>query len=363
MRIVPILTAILVSAAIYLFIMERQALLAFAGADGTKTEPETAISAVAEKPPVSVVALKSRERSVKSGIVLRGRTEAFRYVDVKSEVTGQVISQPLRKGTLIEKGELLCALDAGTKAAALAEAKARLAEADANNKVSASLVQKGFASETTAIARIAALEAAQASVIRAEKEISRLRIMAPFSGLLETDAAEFGSLLQPGVLCATVIALDPIKLVGFATEQQISQLTIGTRAGARLVSGREIVGKLTFLSRRADPQTRTFRVEVTVPNPDLSTRDGSTADILIALQGQVGHLLPQSSLTLDNAGRLGVRIVKKNIADFIPVAIIRDTAEGVWVSGLPTEVDVIVVGQEFVTSGRKVVVTYRKDAS
>lgn len=363
MRIVPFLTAVLVCCAIYLVIMERAMLMSYAGVTPAEAQEAEESETIADKPAVSVLVLKSVSQPVTRGINLRGQTEAFRLVDVKSEATGQVISQPLRKGTLVEEGELLCKLDSGTLEANLAEAEARLAEARANNKVSATLVEKGYASENTAISRIAALQAAQAGVERAEKQIEQLEIVAPFSGLLESDAAEFGAFLQPGSACARILALDPIKLVGHATEQQVSRLAVGGLAGAKLVGGQEVRGNISFISRSADQLTRTFRVEITAPNPLLEIRDGSTAEIFVALSGDNGHLLPQSSLTLDDAGRLGIRAVHDGKAAFYPVTIINDSVDGVWVSGLPDEVDVIVVGQEYVTTGRRVAVTYKEDAS
>ncbi len=363
MRIVPILTAIIVCAATYMLILERDMLMGYAGVAPAEAQEEAEQQSIGDKPPVSVLVVKSAAQGVDRGIVLRGQTEAFRLLDVKSENTGRVISQPLRKGTLVAEGELLCQLDPGTKQASLAEAKARWAEADANHKASASLVQKGYASETTAISRVAALQAAEAAVKRAQKEIEQLQITAPFSGLLESDTAEFGALLQPGAACATLVALDPIKLVGYATEQQVSRISVGGMAGAELIGGEDVRGKLTFISRSADQLTRTFRVEITVPNPLLKIRDGSTAEIYVALDGEKGHLLPQSSLTLDDAGRLGIRAVDDGKAVFHPVSIINDSIDGVWVTGLPELVEVIVVGQEFVTSGRRVTVTYKDDAS
>ncbi|MEM6619970.1 MAG: efflux RND transporter periplasmic adaptor subunit [Pseudomonadota bacterium] len=361
MRVMPLLTAALVCGFVYMLVLERDTLLALAGAaqaEETAETPETE-----EKAAVAVVALKSEAQPVTRGIVLRGRTEAFRLVDAKAETQGLVVSTPLRKGSMVEEGELLCKLDPGTKEASLAEARARLAEAEANNKVSATLVERGFAAETTAISRIAALEAAQAQVKRAEKEMELLEIQAPFSGLLESDTAEFGALLQPGGACARVIQLNPIKLVGFATENQVRRIEVGGLAGARLIGGREIGGRLTFISRSADPLTRTFRVEITVPNDDLSIRDNSTAEIFVALSGEKGHLLPQSALTLDDAGRLGVRTVEEGRARFMPVDIVNEDQNGVWVAGLPELADVIVVGQEFVTDGRRVTVRYRENAS
>ncbi|MEO1919957.1 MAG: efflux RND transporter periplasmic adaptor subunit, partial [Paracoccaceae bacterium] len=172
--------------------------------------------------------------------------------------------------------------------------------------------------------------------------------------LLETDSAEIGSLMQPGGLCATIIDLNTIKLVGFATELDINKLELGALAGADLVSGKRAVGTVTFLSRSSDPVTRTFRVEVTVDNSDLLIRDGETAKIGIALTGGKGHLLPQHVLTLDPNGTLGVRIADNGIARFAPVTILRDGADGMWLAGLPETVDVITVGLEYTIDGAQI---------
>ncbi|MEM9972071.1 MAG: efflux RND transporter periplasmic adaptor subunit, partial [Pseudomonadota bacterium] len=102
------------------------------------------------------------------------------------------------------------------------------------------------------------------------------------------------------------------------------------------------------------------RVDIEVDNSDLSIRDGQTAEIGIQADGEVAHLLPQSALTLDNDGRLGVRLVEDNAAAFAPVSVLRDTTEGIWVAGLDEQAEVIVVGQEFVTDGVRVDVTFRE---
>jgi multidrug efflux system membrane fusion protein len=107
--------------------------------------------------------------------------------------------------------------------------------------------------------------------------------------------------------------------------------------------------------------TRTFEVEITVPNPDLAIRDGQTAAILVSADGARAHRLSQSALTLNNDGKLGVRIVGDgNIVAFMPIELVRDDIDGIWVSGLPDTVDVIVVGQDFVTAGVEVRPTFRE---
>ena len=353
MRLAPLLTAIVVLVSLYLLIMERPMLLALAG-----VAPEEAVETAEDLPPapeerrVSVVVQRVEERELESAVVLRGRTEAARQVEVRSETSGLVVSEPLPRGSTVQAGDVMCELDPGTRRATLTEAEARLAEAEINYTAATRLSEGGFAAQTRVAAADAARRSAEAAVETARTELARLQIRAPFDGLLETDTAERGSLLSPGGLCGTVMRLDPILLVAFAAEAQIDQLESGAVAGARLSNGVEVMGRVTFLARSADPATRTFRVEVTVPNPDQRIRDGMSADLMVAASANRGHLVPGSALTLDDAGQLGLRLIDEDSRTFFaPVRVLRDTVEGFWVSGLPEQADIVVVGHEFVTDG------------
>ena len=412
MRILPILVALIVSAVLALSILARPQMMAMMGMsnDASASVDETSPTADASQEEetdnnrVRVVVRKVKAQQVDSAVILRGETAAARQVDVRAETSAIVASEPRRKGAQVVEGEAMCVLDPGTRGATLEEARARLSEAQSrvpeakarvteaqarldeakiNQNAAARLIEDGFASQTrvaSADAAVAAaeasvtsatsglgaaqsgIEAARAAVAGAEKEIERLTIVAPFDGLLESDTAELGSLLQPGALCATIIQLDPIKIVGFVPETEVNRVTLGANAGARLAAGGEtVVGKVVFLSRSADPQTRTFRVEIDVPNADLHIRDGQTAEIAISSAGVTAHLIPQSALTLNDDGALGVRLVDAQaIVSFSRVEIMRDTKDGVWVTGLPETADIIVTGQEYVTAGVKVAPTWEE---
>lgn len=410
MRIVPIITAVLVSAALYVFVFERDRLSSLTQGDTTPAsvssdtqtdEPTQADASDAGSGIVKVVVQKSQARMIDSAVILRGETQAARSVIVRAETSGQIINDPLRKGHVVTAGDILCQIDPGVRSSALADARARLASAQAripetaarvaeanarldeariNFNAANKLSETGFASETrvasaqagvrSAEAAVAtatsgleatksAIQSAEAAVESAQKELDRVTITAPFGGLLETDTAELGSLMQPGAACATIVQLDPIKVVGFVPETALSRVTIGAPARAKLTGGRMVQGLVTFISRSADPVTRTFRIEIDVANTDQSISDGQTAEIVIAAEGDNAHLLPQSSLTLNDAGTLGVRIVVANTARFVPVTLVRDTIDGVWVTGLPAQADVIVIGQEYVRHGVRVAPTYQ----
>lgn len=423
MRLIPVITAVLVTLVLGALVLERDRLMAFARNEPVTGQPagdaaaagsgdaESAETTEAPAKPgtkpgkatVRVVVVQSHAKTVDSAVVLRGQTKADRQVDIRSETSGNVISEPMRKGTYVSKGDVLCRLDPGTREATLAEArarlneaksrvpesqarrteaKARLEEARVNHNAATKLLEGGYSSETRIKATQAAvrsaeaavasatsgleatqsgIEAAAAAVALAKREIDRLTIEAPFEGLLESDAAELGSLMQPGALCATVIQLDPIKLVGYVPETEVNRVEIGALAGAELASGLQVQGRVVFVSRSADPLTRTFQVEILVENKDLSIREGQTAEILIQAEGAQAHFLPQSALTLNNEGQLGVRTVDlSDTVRFFAVKIVRDQPDGVWLTGLPDVADVIVVGQDFVVEGVVVAPTYRE---
>ncbi len=354
MRLTSVLFALLLAGGVlYWFALRHPAGPAAPAAIGmSDTAPAT--PAVAEELPVPVMVLASQARPTVNVLTLRGRTVAIRNVSVPAETAGLVISQPLRKGATVRAGDVLCRLDPGARPAQLLEAEARLAEARVEAEAATRLSQKGFAAETTRMARQAQLEAAQAAVDLVRLDISRLVITAPFDGVLESDTAEIGSRLGPGDGCAIVIDLSSVKVTGYVSEQEVDQIEVGQTAIARLINGRTIPGELSFISRVSDPETRTYQVEVTLPNEDGRIRDGMTAELQIDLPAEVAHLLPQSALTLDDDGRLGVRLAAGGKARFVPVRILRDVADGAWVAGLPDRADVIVVGQEFVRDGRSI---------
>ncbi len=350
MRLIPILMAIAVVAGLYFWIVPGSG----------EAAPEAGAPAVAQAPaeeetrPIRVVAFESQARPVDRAILLRGRTEARRLVDVRAETGGLVVSEPLRAGAEVEEGQLLCRLDSGAREAQLAQAEAALEQARADADAANQLAERGLTAQNTAKARRAALSAARAALREIEIDTQRLEIRTPFDGVLETDSAEIGSLVRTGDICARVISLDPIKLVGFVPEADVDQLHEGMPAGARLVSGREVQGRIAFVSRSADETTRTFRVEISAPNPDRTIRDGVTAEIMIPLEAREAHLAPQAALTLNDEGVLGVRTVDDGIARFHRAEIMREEPQGVWLAGLPERSAIIYVGQEFVTEGRRV---------
>ena len=186
-------------------------------------------------------------------------------------------------------------------------------------------------------------------------ELNRTEVKAPFSGFIE-QIVKPGNFLERGQVCATIIQLDPITLIAGVPEYDINKVRIGQNVLVELVTGQKIKVKLTFVSKSASPDTRTFIVESQIENSDGKIKDGLTAEISIEIDKVMAHKISPSILLLNDEGKLGIRIVNKNkYAKFIEIIILEDSEEGLWVTGIPEEVEIVIQGQGFVEDGQEVI--------
>lgn len=185
-------------------------------------------------------------------------------------------------------------------------------------------------------------------------ELNRTEVKAPFSGYIE-QIVKPGNFLERGQNCATIIQLNPIIFVAEVPEFSINKIETGQEVSMKLVTGELLKGNLTFVSKSASPSTRTFKVESQIPNKDGEVRDGITAEMTIKTKIVKAHKISPSILLLNDAGMVGVRSIKDNIVKFNEVIILEDSESGLWITGLPETLELIVQGQGFVEDGQKVI--------
>ena len=185
-------------------------------------------------------------------------------------------------------------------------------------------------------------------------ELNRTEVKSPFSGYIES-IVKPGNFLDRGQVCATIIDLDPIKFIAEIPEIRIADVKVGQKVLIELITGEKIEGKLSFVSKSASPQTKTFRVESEINNSKGLIKDGITSTITIKTDPILSHKISPSILDLDDSGNIGVKILNsENIVKFIPIFIVEDLEDGLWISGIPETVDLIVKGHGFVEDGQKI---------
>ncbi len=316
-------------------------------------KPPADLSAMERVPTVRVNQQQAVPRT--SEIILRGRTEAWRKVLVKSETFGRVEEVLAKKGSRVEAGDILVKLVPEDKPARLREAQALLEQRELEYVAAERLSKKGFRAETQFAANKAALESAKAAVRRAETDLANVTIKAPIAGVIAERLAEVGNFAEMGDPMMKILDLDPVLAIGNISERNLARVRVGGEAKVRLITGQTIDGQIRYISPEADPATRTFRVEVEMANPDTSIADGITAEIRLPAERIFAYQISPAILTLADDGNVGVKILGPgNTVEFKQVQIIGDEPEGLWVSGLPEQVVFITVGQDFVTAGQTV---------
>ena len=231
-------------------------------------------------------------------IKLKATSNSERRVAVKAKTTGEVVEIGAREGDFVKKDSLLCKL----------------------------------------------------GIV----ELNRTEVKSPFSGYIES-IVKPGNFLDRGQVCATIIDLDPIKFIAEIPEIRIADVKVGQKVLIELITGEKIEGKLSFVSKSASPQTKTFRVESEIDNTKGLIKDGITSTITIKTDPILSHKISPSILDLDDSGNIGVKILtSENIVKFIPIFIVEDLEDGLWISGIPEKVDLIVKGHGFVEDGQKI---------
>lgn len=325
---------------------------------GSSAAEAEAKKADAEVPaaPLRTVAVVTPPRTEHArAIRISGKTDAEKRVTLATRVMGVIQSLPVKQGERVNRGDLVMRLDAEDKEAAIRMAESvvtqRQAEADAAER----LVKTGNAPKLQADQSRAALATAQAQLENAKAELANYEIYAPYNGLIDRVPVQRGSAILAGTEVATLINLDPLLAIGEVSERDLKYLQLGSAADIQLVDGTMVKGTLRYISRDASSATRTFRIEVAIPNEDKALPAGMTAEITLRGQPTDAVVLPRSVVTLGDAGDIGIRAVDKDDkVVFFPIDIVDDTPTGLVLGGIPADVRVIVAGQDLVTEGAQV---------
>ena len=186
-------------------------------------------------------------------------------------------------------------------------------------------------------------------------DIEKTIIKAPFDGIVSEKMVEETEFISIGTPLFTIIDLDPIKIEGYLSEFDVNKVSVGTKAFIEDSNGIKKNGIISFISPSAEISTRTFEITIEADNKDLSYKSGITTKIIIKGSELRAHKIPPSILTLLDDGTVGVKAVNnENIVIFYPTKTIKDTIDGMWVSGLPEKVKLIVSGQEYISIGETI---------
>ena len=370
----------------------------------TQVSPEQPANAA---PRVSAVAVANAQ--IRQSIRASGISEPKTIFTISAEIGGTITKVPVREGSAVEKGDVLVVMDTGTLPSRIAAAKAEIAAAEAalttaktlaggtyeeeraaamanlevatqRLEIGKKLVAKNFSApvdlaqlkanfETARmmLARIdleknyraqldisqneARFAGAKSSLVVLENQLAKSLIKAPISGWLETVNVDEGEQMTAGAVAATILNMDELSIIVAVPQTNIAQVDIGKPVSIDVAGIGRRMGKVSRIASISTSTTRTFDVEITVPNPDRMLRAGMTVEADIDVGYQPAFGMSPAHLSVASDGSLTAKIDDAGVVRVKPVELVRSGVEQVFVSGLANGDRLLTFGQAFVEAG------------
>ena len=290
-------------------------------------------------------------------IELYGRTAPNKQAKLGAEIAGKITQLKVTKGDSVQQGQEIALIDKGDLDIQLQRAQALLKVKEKEFKAAQSLKSKGLQGEVAFSTAQAGLVEAKAMVSNARIALRNTSVKAPFNGIVDHLFIEKGDFVGVGDPVATLLDLSQIVIEADVSERHIQALQLNQEARIRFINGSEAVGKVRYISRVSSPATNTFPIEIELANPGQKIPAGVSAEVGLNLQDQLAVKITPAMLALDEAGNLGVKTLVAKHVKFVPIQLVKAEQDGVWLTGLGEQVDIITTGQGFVRDGDAVIAT------
>ena len=311
-----------------------------------------------------VVVKKLQKESFTKTLKFSGFSEASRIVIIKSQVEGKVSSKSFEKGKFYKAGSQLVLIDPEDKIARLKEMEALLNQRKKEYEVAEKLFKKGFRSEVKLSESRTNFENALALYEKSQVELNNTKILIPFDSTIEDSFIELGDYVKKGDKIAKIVDLDPIFVKVNVTENVINNLKLN-QATSIIIADKYYEGLISYISKTSDPLTRNFRVEIKINNKQKQIISGLSSEVRINLSKEDAYFIPSSLISLDDQGKIGIKVVQEKKVLFLTIDIISDTGNGYWVNSNSKnnleDYMLITQGHEYVIEGENVVIKNSDD--
>ena len=324
-------------------------------ASGLIFAPEPIESSPTPKSITAVKVSRVEHSQFRPKLSLRAHTQANRTVNLSARLSGQIESVWVEEGEEVKRGQVICELEAEDRMLSLAQSQAHLEQAEIAHRGSLKLETGGYQSQLAIARSKADLETAKVQLARSQLTVEHLKIKAPFNGIIDRRPLEVGDYVVPGSVCAVLVDFNPIKISALANEIEARQIKPGNIASVFLKDHGSIDAIISYVAFESDPVTRSYRIEAISENVTKAILSGLSASLTIESDYVSAHMIPSSSILLDDDGGLFVRTINnRNLVESFSVKVLGETRGGTWVSGLPRISNVITVGQNYVVDKEQV---------
>lgn len=337
------------------------ACLVVAGCKGDAASPEPV------RPVLSTIAAPVSATNA----VIVGTIEPQIKTDLSFRVLGRLVARPVNVGETVDKGQTVAAIDPAalelavrSSVADVSSKQAQLANVTGTETRQRTLLETNVTSKAAVETAEQARAAAQASLVRAEANLTKAReqlgyaqLKADFAGVVTAVGAEVGQVVSPGQSVVTVARPDIREAVIDVADDVAPGLRIGMPFTVCLQLDRTIRadGKIREIAPQADTVTRTRRVRITLDNPPPTFRLGTTVTVALGDGARQGLRLPASSI-LARDGRTMVWVVDPSTST-VTLRAVTSTPQDGYVrvtAGIEPGARIVTAGVHSLTEGQKV---------
>jgi len=296
------LVGLVAAAGVAYFLNQRTAPMATVAADGKGEPPKDAAGkadANAKGPtkgpggpaPVEVVELKPVR--VLESITAVGSLRSNESVVLRPEVSGRIAAIGFRDGQPVRRGQLLVGLDATLNEAEVAQARAEFDLANSNLRRTEDLASKNFVSSSAQDQAASSVQVAEAKLNLAEARLAKMRILAPFDGVVGIRNVSIGEYVKDGAELVNVEDIRTLKADFRLPERYFPQLKTGlsVELTADALPGSRYAGSVEAINPRVDASGRSLEVRARLTNSDGQLRPGMFARVRVLLGDRPNALM------------------------------------------------------------------------
>ena len=325
-----------------------------------------------QMPPSPVSYTDAKEYPLRRSVQLPGTVEALKVSTVASEVAGMVVEFSAREGTAVTKGQTLARLRRENHQLSLTSAEAQLKEDEARHKLAERNLERTrelFGSKDVSQKQLddaqfelnawqGRVDKQRAEIAKIKDELERHTIVAPFGGVVVRKFTELGQWLAEGGPVVELMSLDEMDVVAEVPERYFNSLKVRARTQVvfEALSGLRVEGRVSAIIPRADPQARTFRAKIRIPNPGGRIGAGMLAQISLA-EGDSYRavVVPKDAVVTRGPQKLIYLVNGDNKIAEVPVQL--GSGVGAWIEvqgGVQAGQKVVTRGNERLMNGQPV---------
>jgi membrane fusion protein (multidrug efflux system) len=253
-----------------------------------------------------------------------GTLRSWESVVVKPEVTGRVATINFEEGTLVKAGQLLVELDTAEAEAELLRTKAALEWAKETFQRAQTLRRQGAGSAAALDKAQAEFAAAEASLKLAEAKLAKMRLTAPFDGVIGLRKVSVGALLVPGQEIVNLEQINPLKVDFKVPEMLLAAVKVGQVIRLRLdaMGSRAVDGTVYAIDPLLETGGRAIVLRARIPNPDSALRPGLFARVVLTIEEKPNALfVPEQAVLPGSDGSKSVFKAEGGKAVMTPVEL------------------------------------------